>query len=69
MTEKLPLGYAYKTNTIVTLCKELIKITNEFLETTRYRSYWQKRSINQRKKEAKVIKEVAKSLYEVVCSW
>jgi len=67
--DKLPLGHAYKTETVVTLCKELIRLTDNLLETTRDRSYWQKRSVKQRVKEAKAIKEVARSLYGVVSAW
>lgn len=66
---KLPLGYAQKTEPVVTLCKELIRLTNNLLETTRNDSQWQRRSVKQRIKEAKTIKEVAKSLYEIVSSW
>ena len=69
MKNEFQVGRAYNTKTIVVLCEELIRLTNKLLDTTRDRSMWQKRAFNERKSEAKAIKEVAKSLYEVVCSW
>ena len=67
--DRIRIGYANKTEPIAVLGMQLLKITQQFLDTTREPSMWQRHSVGQRVKEAEAIKEVAKSLHAITKAW
>jgi len=68
-SEKQELAIAYNTESIVVLGKQLIEITEKFINKTSCHSFWKKSSIRDRINEARAIKELAKSIYELTRSW